>query len=122
MTTAANVNEISKLEEVLQRADLFANTPVKADKGYQSRKHADLLAKRNLKNHMLKKKARRNLPLKHWEKKFNKIIGRTRYKVERTSGSIRRRFGEAVARYSGIEKNAYSKSDGGDVLHIYIEN
>ena len=78
VTTATNVNEISNLEEVLQRADLPANTPVKAAKGYQSRKHADLLAKRNLKNHMLKK-ARRNLPLNHWEKRFNKIIGRTRY-------------------------------------------
>ena len=103
VTTIANVNEISKLEKVLQRADLSENISVKAAKGYQSRKNADLLAKRNLKNHMLKK-ARRNLPLKHWEKKFNKIISRTRYKVERTFGSIRRWFGGAVARYSGIEK------------------
>ena len=103
VTTAANVNEISKLEEVLQRADLSENIPVKVVKGYQSRKNSDLLAKSNLKNHMLKK-ARRNLPLKHWEKKFNKIIGRTRYKAERTFGSIRRWFGGAVAHYSGIEK------------------
>ena len=55
MTTATNVNEISNLEEVLQRADLPENIPVKVAKGYQSRKNADLLAKRNLKNHMLKK-------------------------------------------------------------------
>ncbi len=103
VTTVANVNEISNLEAVLQRADLPENIPVKADKGYQSRKNANLLAKRNLKDHMLKK-ARRNLPLNHWEKKFNKIIGRIRYKVERTFGSIRRWFGGAVARYSGIEK------------------
>ena len=61
VTTAANVNEISNLEEVLQRADLPENIPVKADKGYQSKKNADLLAKRNLKHYMLKK-ARRNLP------------------------------------------------------------
>ncbi len=65
VTTATNVNEISNLEEVLQRADLLENIPVKADKGYQSRKNADLVTKRNRKNHMLKK-ARRNLPLKHW--------------------------------------------------------
>ncbi len=62
MTVATNVNEISNLEEVLQRADLPENITVKADKGYQSRKNVHLLAKRNLKNHMLKK-ARRNLPL-----------------------------------------------------------
>ena len=55
VTTATNVNEISKLEEVLQRADLPENIAVKVAKGYPSRKNADLLAKRNLKNHMLKK-------------------------------------------------------------------
>ncbi len=81
VTTATNVNEISELEEVLQRADLPENISVKAAKGYQSRKNADLLAKRNLKNHMLKK-ARRHLPLNHWEKKFNKIIGRTRLGIK----------------------------------------
>ncbi len=81
VTTAANVNESSNLEEVLQRADLPENIPVKADKGYPSRKNADLLAKRNLKNHMLKK-ARRHLPLNHWEKNFNKIIGRTRLGIK----------------------------------------
>ena len=75
VTTATNVNEISKLEEVLQRADLPENIPAKADKGYQVRKNADLLAKRNLKNHVLKT-AKRNLPLNHWEKRFNKLIGR----------------------------------------------
>ncbi len=118
MTTVANIDEISNLEEVLQRADLPENITVKADKGYQSRKNADLLAKRNLKNHVLKK-ARGNLSLHHWEKKFNKLIGRISYNVERTFGRIRRWFGEAVARYNGIEKNAYPKSDGGDVLqHI----
>ncbi len=81
VTTVANVNEISNLEEMLQRADLPENIPVKVAKSYQSRKNADLLAKRNLQNHMLKK-ARKNLPLNHWEKKFNKIIDRTRYKVD----------------------------------------
>ena len=55
VTTATNVNEISKLEAVLQSSDLPENIPVKADKGYQSRKNAHLLIKRNLKNHMLKK-------------------------------------------------------------------
>ena len=55
VTTATNVNEISNLEEVLQRADLSENIPVKVAKGYQSRENTDLLAKRNLKHHMLKK-------------------------------------------------------------------
>ncbi len=50
------------------------------------------------------KKAKIHFPLSHWEKKFNKLIGQTSYKVERTFGSIRRWFGGAVARYSGTEK------------------
>lgn len=56
-----------------------------------------------MKNHILKK-AKRNKPLTYWEKKFNKIIGKTRYKVERTFGSIRLWFKDAIARYRGIEK------------------
>ncbi len=56
-----------------------------------------------MKNHILKK-AKRNKPLTFWEKKFNKIIGKTRYKVERTFGSIRLWFNGAIARYRGIEK------------------
>ena len=45
VTTATNMNEISNLEEVLQRADLPENIPVKVAKGYQSKKHANLLTK-----------------------------------------------------------------------------
>ena len=103
VTTPANVNEISNLEEVIDSADLPEEIPLKADKGYKSKKNDKLLKERKLKNHILKK-AKRNKPLTFWEKKFNKIIGKTRYKVERTFGSIRLWFNGALARYRGIEK------------------
>lgn len=103
VTTPANLNEITNLEEVLDSADLPKHIPVKADKGYQSKKNKELLESRKLKNHILKK-AKKNIPLTAWEKKFNKLIGQTRYKVERTFGSIRRWFSGAIARYRGIEK------------------
>ncbi len=104
-TTTASKNEISNLDEVLEtiNVELPKNIPLKADKGYQSKKNAEILEKRKLKNHILKK-AKRNKPLTQWEKKFNKIISKTRYKVERTFGSIKRWFNGAVARYRGIEK------------------
>jgi len=103
VTTKASVNEITNLEEVLDSADLPENIPLKADKGYQSKKNNELLKKKKLKNHILKK-AKKNRPLTNWEKKFNKLIGKTRFKVERTFGGIKRWFDGGTARYRGIKK------------------
>ncbi len=50
------------------------------------------------------KKAKKNKPLSNWEKKFNKLVGATRFKVERTFGGIKRWFNGATARYKGIKK------------------
>lgn len=103
LTTKASTNEIANLEEVLDTADLPANIPLKADKGYQSKKNEYLLKERNLKNHILKK-AVKNKPLTKWEIRFNKLVGKTRFKVERTFGGIKRWFNGGIARYRGIEK------------------
>ncbi len=89
LTTKASTNEVGNLEAVLDTADLPQNISLKADKRYQSKKNATLLKERKLKNHILKK-AYKNKSLTHWEKKFNKLIGKTRFKVERTFGGIKR--------------------------------
>ena len=99
----ASTNKISNLEEVLDTADLPENIPLKADKGYQSKKNTELLKQRKLKNPILKK-AYKNKPLTDLEKKFNKLIGETRFKVERTFGGIKRWFSGGIARYRGIKK------------------
>ena len=103
LTTSANVNEIANLEEVLDTADLPKGAVLYGDKGYQSAKNETLLKKKELKNRILKK-AKKNKPLSTTEKKFNKLCGKIRYKVERTFGSIRRWFSGGTARYKGIEK------------------
>ena len=103
VTTTASLNEITNLEEVLDSADLPEGIPIKADKGYQSRKNEELLKKKRLKNHILKK-AKKNQPLTKWEKRYNKLIGKTRFKVERTFGGIKRWFNGGTARYRGIKK------------------
>lgn len=103
LTTKASTNEIANLEEVLDTADLPENIPLKADKGYKSVKNDQLLDQRKLKNHILKK-AKKNKPLTQWEKKFNKLVGATRFKVERTFGGIKRWFSGGIARYRGIAK------------------
>ena len=98
LTTTAKVNEIANLDDVLDTADLPEGIPLKADKGYQSAKNNNILKERNLKNHILKK-AKKNKPLTRWEKKYNKLIGKTRFKVERTFGRIKRWFSGGTARY-----------------------
>ena len=103
VTTTASTNEIANLEDVLDSADLPSDIPLKADKGYQSKKNEALLKKRGLKNHILKK-AKKNKPLTKWEKRFNKLIGKTRFKVERTFGGIKRWFLGGTAKYRGMEK------------------
>lgn len=103
LTTPANINEISNLEDILNTTELPEGIAIKADKGYQSKKNAELLKDRKLKNHIMKK-AKRNSPLTPWEKRFNKQIGKTRFKVERSFGSISRWFDGGTARYRGLEK------------------
>lgn len=103
LTTKASTNEIANLDDVLETAELPEHIPLKADKGYQSKKNEEVLKKRKLKNHILKK-ALKNKPLTKWEKRFNKLVGKTRFKVERTFGGIKRWFNGGVAKYRGIEK------------------
>jgi IS5 family transposase len=105
LTTTASKNEIANLEEVLDTVniELPKDIPLKADKGYQSKKNVAIVKKRKLKNHILKK-ALKNKPLTKWEHRFNKLIGKTRFKVERTFGGIKLWLKGGVARYRGMEK------------------
>jgi len=50
VTTAANVHEISNLEEVLSDICLETGTELLADKGYYSAKNLELVEKKGLKN------------------------------------------------------------------------
>lgn len=103
VTTAANVNEISNLEDVLDTCELAERTWVKADKGYKSKKNDTILQQKRLRNHIMNK-AGKNRKLTEREIQVNKIVSKTRYKVERTFGSIKRWFGGGVARYVGLSK------------------
>jgi IS5 family transposase len=105
LTTTASKNEIANLEEVLETINVVLpkDIPLKADKGYQSKKNVAILKKRNLKNHILKK-AVKNKPLTKWETRFNKLIGKTRFKVERTFGGIKLWFKGGISRYRGMKK------------------
>ena len=103
LTTTANVNEISNLQEVLAAAELPERIPVFADKGYASEANRKQLFKMKLADR-IQRKAPKGKSLKSWEKKLNKIIGKTRYKIERVFGSIKRWFSAGLARYRGLAK------------------
>ena len=103
VTTAANVNEISNLEDVLNTVDIAPCSELYADKGYQSKKNRKLLADRKINSRILHK-ATRGRKVTKKETKLNKMWGKTRYKVERTFGSIKRWFRGGKARYKGLQK------------------
>jgi len=103
LTTPANVNEITNLKEVLAEIDLPSGTPLFGDKGYQSATNNELLKQKKLKNRIMKK-ATKGKPLSKMTLLYNKLCGRTRFKVERTFGSIKRWFNSTGARYKGIAK------------------
>jgi transposase, IS5 family len=97
-------NQQKELETKEQTLLKVEKTGVDAgDKGYASAKNEDGLKKKNIKSRILSK-AKKGKPLTEREKLRNKLIGKTRFKVERTFGSIKRWFNSTHARYKGITK------------------
>lgn len=103
VTTSARESDTKNLKGVLDKIELMNGSTVEADKGYKSKENDQLIKDSKLKNRIMRK-ANKNKPLTTREKQINKAISKTRYKVERTFGSIVRWFGGGIARYIGIEK------------------
>lgn len=103
VTTAANESDMKHLIDVVDKSGLNKKAKVKADKGYCSAANRQALKDRELKDNIMHK-ATKNKPLTFWQNKFNRIISKTRYKVERTAGSMKRWFRAATARYVGLAK------------------
>lgn len=102
-TTSANESDIKNLGNALNTVKLKPRTPVYADKGYASAENNNILTAKKLKNRILYK-AIKNKPLTEIEKQINKKISQTRYKIERTFGSISRWFKVSGTRYVGKAK------------------
>lgn len=101
--TGANESDVSNLSKVLERVDLEEGTEVFCDKGYSSRVNDELLKEKKLKNRIMKK-GRRGNPLKGLEKKYNKLLGKTRYVIEQSFGILKKWYGFSRMRYIGREK------------------
>ncbi len=103
-TTTANEHDSKGLEELINKTPLAQmSSGVFADKGYKTSNNDKVLKNKKIKNR-IQHKAYRNKPLTQIEKLFNRLIGKQRYKVERTFGGIVRWFGKTQARYRGMQK------------------
>jgi IS5 family transposase len=103
ITTAANESDMKHLVDVIEKAKYAKGTKVKADKGYQSEENKSSLIAQGYRPQIMLK-ALRNKELTSRQKKYNQLISKTRYKVERTFAGMARWFGAGKARYIGLAK------------------
>lgn len=102
-TTSANVHDSKEFKPLIDKAGIGKGTRVYADKAYKSEAHDVYLEGKEIKNgvHF---KAVRGKKLTNTQERFNKLVSKTRYTVERTFGSKIRWFKAGVARYVGKAK------------------
>lgn len=91
------------LEIPLKKAKLPWKALVYADKGYDSMKNKETLKRIKLKSRIMHKGTRGH-EITERQQCINVAISKTRYKVERTFGSMHRWFGAGIARYVGLSK------------------
>lgn len=99
--TPANVNEINCLEPLLE--GVAKQTPVFADKGYDSKDNRDLLKEKQLKNRIMCR-AKRNKSLTPRQVNRNKRFSKIRYRVEQSFAILHRQFLCKRASYFGTAK------------------
>jgi len=75
-----------------------------ADKAYDSQKFRDALAEAGIKDGVMHK-ARRNTPLKAWQRWLNKALSPIRSGVERGFATMKRYYGYRRVRYIGLARN-----------------
>jgi IS5 family transposase len=102
-TTSANESDITHLQVPIEKSRLPDGVAVLADKGYYSANNRKVLADNKLKSRIMHK-ATKSRKLTQMEHSFNAKISKTRYKVERTFGSIHLWFRGGTARYVGLAK------------------
>ena len=102
-TFPANRSEMTRLDEVLDDANLTSGQVVLYDKGVDSQNNRSVLKQRGLKDGIMRKKPK-GKSMTAWNRLRNKLIGRRRFVVERTFGTLKRSYGLNRARYLGLVK------------------
>lgn len=102
-TESAEAYEAHRLETILEDVNC---KHLLADKAYDTAANRELLKAKKINNRILQK-AVRNKPLTKRQKVRNILISKTRYKVERCFGTMKRKFNFARASYfSTVKVNA----------------
>jgi IS5 family transposase len=103
ITTPASVSDYQIFEECLTKSNPNPDTPVYADKGYDSEKNRDILKSLKLIDKIMRKKKKNEV---RDEERItrNKAISKIRYVVERTYGYMKLKLGLARSKYIGLEK------------------
>lgn len=94
--TPANQSEVRELEKMSE--GLSPGTRLLADKGFFSKDNKQMLRSKKIKSGLMYK-AFRNTPLTQRKKQFNKLISKTRWRIEQCFGSMKRRFSYQKASY-----------------------
>jgi IS5 family transposase len=100
VTTPADVHDSVKADDLVQGDE----QAVCADKAYDSEARRAGLRERGIEPRIMHK-ARRNRPLKPWQKAFNKAVAPIRAGVERLFGTMKRTYGYRRVRYLGLARN-----------------
>jgi IS5 family transposase len=99
--TRAKAHEGHVLKDVLPPDQEW----VYADKAYESKANSKLLKDLGIKNGIMNKASRR-VKLKSFHRLRNRLISKTRQKIERTFGTFKRWYDYVKVRYIGIERNS----------------
>ncbi len=100
ITTAANEHDSKCFEDLIEKSNLAPQSRLYADKAYKTKKNDEILKVKKIKNG-IHYKAVRGKRLTDKKLKFNKLVSKTRYTVERTFGSINKWFTHGIAKYVG---------------------
>jgi IS5 family transposase len=99
-TTPANASECRAFPDVVSDME---TKRMYADKGYASAENREYLQKNGVKSAIMHV-ARRNKTLGYWQKVFNRLVSKVRFRVEQAFGTLKRRFSFTRARYFGLAK------------------
>lgn len=100
-TTPANESEVNKLEVILSKG--INAKRLSGDKAYDSKHNRSLLKAKKIKSAIMYK-AKKNKPLTHWQKKYNKLVSKKRFRVEQSFGTLKRLFNFSRASYFNQQK------------------
>lgn len=100
---SANRSEMTRLDEVLDDMTIQSGQVFLYDKGVDSAANREHLKAEGLKDGIMRKKPK-GKAMSHWNRLRNKAIGKRRFVVERTFGTLKRTYGLHRGRYVGLIK------------------